>query len=99
MTPTELVKRVQMTVVKARSNAAEAGLLDSAMIGDPVLFGEGELSLLEVTERMLADREPTAMEAYNLLILADRSPGLAVMYGVRWEEDLPEPMEWLKGQM
>lgn len=102
MTPerrTEVVRRIMLTVVKARSIAAENGYLDIAEMFDPRNYGTEPLSLLTVAEAMLADgRTPAPLDVVNILTLAnlgDTAPAFAAMYGVHWGEDLPDAMEAL----
>lgn len=90
----ELIRRLQLTAVKARANAAEAETVEVAELIDPGLYGTGPLSLITVTERMLRDgRVPEPIDAYNALVLAHRSPGFVLMYELRWEDELPRPAE------
>lgn len=102
MEPRELVQRLQLTAVKARSNAAEPDLgqgnLERAESLDPLCYSTGEMSMLNITEKMLeGGREPTAMDVYNLLALIDlKSPSMQTMYFARWDEELPNGAEYLK---
>lgn len=94
---TELVRRIQLTAVRARSIMAETVGLDIAELLDPDLYGSGPLSLVTVTEHMLeAGRTPAPTDVMNVLILAYRSTGFAARYAYQWGEKLPEPIEAIK---
>ena len=97
----EIVTRVQLTAVKARSIAAENETLDIVTSLDPILHSmDDPLSIIPMTEAMLAgDREPMLQDVMNLLYMASRSPGFALMYHLRWEEDPPDPMDALTSLM
>lgn len=99
MTPSELIQRLQLTAVKARSNAAEGGILEQGVLCDPFTYGDDELSLVGISTKML-DGAPTVMDAYNLLVLAEmKSPALSLVYYMRWEDELPEAMAYLRANL
>lgn len=90
----EVVRRVQIAAVRARSNAAEHDMLDVCEMLDPLCYGDGLTDVIGVCERVLADgREPSAQDVLNVLTLAHRSPTMWTAYGVRWREDLPDPLD------
>ncbi len=90
----EIVTRVMLTAAKVRGTAAELGTLDVAKMLDPTLYGDGPLSLVVMADRMLeGGRTPEPIDVYNLLFMAGRSPGFDSVYAIRWDEELPEPME------
>lgn len=103
-TPKEMVQRLQLTAMKARSNASEEDIgglanLERAVGLDPLCYGTGEMSMLNITTKML-EGEPVAMDVFNLLTLIHlKSPSMQTMYFARWDEQLPEAMEYLQANM
>jgi hypothetical protein len=92
----EIVRRIGLAAAKARSNAAESETLKVAQAIDPATYGDGPLSLITVSERILADgRIPEPIDVFNILVLAERSPSFVVVYGIITGEDLPLAREAL----
>lgn len=101
ITPADLALRIQLTCVKMRSNAEESGFLEIAEMTEPRIYGTDDpLSLLNVTGRLLGNEYVAPMDAYNLLIICQRTPSFSPLYWLRWNEDLPEPLDalqvWMK---
>lgn len=94
--PTDVVRRVMLAVVKARSIAAENEGLDVAAYISPRLYGTDPLSLLTVCERILdCGRNVAPIDAMNVLTLARREPQMSAMYWLRWNAEMPEPLSML----
>lgn len=91
-----IVRRIMLTVVKARSISMENEGLDVAEQISPRIYGTGPLSLLTVCERMLAGRDVTALDAMNVLTLAHQESQMAMMYQLRWDDEMPEPLSIFK---
>lgn len=91
MNTSEIVRRVQLTTVKARSIAAENEHLDLMVELQPEVYSTGGMSLMTMTEAMLKDgRIPQSIDVFNLLTIANMALGFNVIYFSRWEEELPE---------
>ena len=102
LAPHELVRRVQLAIVKARSNSAEAGTLELGELMQPRVYGtEDPLALLPMTQHVLSrgDAAVTAHDAWNVLAAARRLETFDLLYFLRWEEDPPESLEYLAAAM
>lgn len=91
-----LVRRIQLAAVKARSIAAEMGTLELAKELTPAIHGEEGLAILPICELMLEEgREISQMDMMNLLAVchSEQAFGFESMFFIRWEEDLPSPMD------
>lgn len=91
-----LLHRYALTVVKARSTAAETYLPDEILERiSPFLFGPK--CILRACEIMTNRGNPTHHDIANLLIVGnDLEPSIAITYLARWYEPLPTWEEWMK---
>ena len=94
-TARQIVTRVQTSVIKARSIAAENGTVEVAEEIQPRLMGTTDpLSLFAMTEAYLAGgREPSPMDVMNLLGLAGRIETFPETYFIINHEELPDAIE------
>lgn len=89
----KVVRQVMLAAVKSRSIAAEGEYSDVAAMLDPILYDTSDFSLLNICEHVLDNRIVTAQDAMNVLFLAGKSEHIRLMYALRWEEVMPEPMD------
>lgn len=96
-TPAQIVTRIQIALVKSRSTGAENGTLELDELLWPRLYGtEDPLSLMNVCSRLQSKAEITEHDVFNLLGIASRLPTFGVLYYLRWEEDMPTPIDYLR---
>ena len=90
----ELIKKLALTIAKAKSNAIESGNWDVMCIVDPQLERSAEL-ILDL-DLMLPPDECGMLDAYNALILMGRHEMFEIMWKMRWNlGDLPEAQDWI----
>lgn len=91
----EAIRRLALTVVKAKSNSEESIGWETACLIDPTL--EQTADMILATELRLGPDECGMMDAANLFLLAQRHPIFEIMYLARWEEMMPDAMTLVVG--